>query len=331
MREALAAWGLTEAAVTPIGPAAGPATPDPGAIAEWSVAPAPGYVLRRYATRDAAVIAYEHAMLAYLAEDSWPVQTPVRAAGGATVVEAEDARWALFPAPAGEQPPDREIFVQRRGALLALLHHDLASWAGMEVGGAFPRIDDLHAVAVAFGVPSFGALISRVEAVDATRAAQIAALGDRNADLLMRFGYDGLPEVPTWGGCTAAHVFFDGDDVTALLDFSRARPDARIVDIAASLLVEGDRDDGWRVHRWVAGYTAHAKPPLAEAEVDLVPNLITTLAIRRSIAALAASAAAGAIDAAALATVDAAMASEAAQREWRRIIRTAAGFTSRSS
>ena len=327
MREALAAWGLAEA---PVMPAAPPSAPPDRAREQWRVAAAPGYLLRRYVERDVAAIAYEHAMLDFLAEDSWPVLTPVRAADGSSVVEAEGARWALFPAPAGEQPPDSPIFVQRRGALLALLHNDLASWGGVDVGPAFPRIDDLYAIAVARGHASFDALIAQVEAIDPTRAAQLAQLGDRNADMLMRLGYDDLPEVPTWGGCTAPHVLFEGNDVTALLDFDGARPDARIVDIAASLLVESDRDDGWHVHRWIAGYTAHAKPPLEEAEVDLIPSVITALAVRRSVDALAAAAAAGGVDAAALATVDAAMAAEAAQRELRRVIRTAAGIPSRA-
>lgn len=326
MREALAAWGLAEAAVTP---AERPAQMD-RSITEWRVAPAPGYLLRRYVERSVEAITYEHAMLEFLAEDSWPVLTPVRAADGSSIVEAEGARWALFPVPAGEQPPDQPIFVQRRGALLALLHNDLASWSGIEVDYAFPRIDDLYAIAVARGHASFDALLARIESADATRASQLAQLGDRNADMLIRLGYDDLPEVPTWGGCTAPHVLFEGNDITALLDFDGARPDARILDIATSLLVESDRDDGWHVHRWVAGYTAHAEPPLSEAEVDLLPSVVTALAVRRSVDALATAAAAGTIDAAALATVDAAMAAEAAQRELRRVIRTAAGFPSRA-
>ncbi|MSQ30641.1 MAG: hypothetical protein EXR64_01235 [Dehalococcoidia bacterium] len=328
MRAALAAWGLAEAHVAP---ALQQRAPHLGA-AEWRVAAAPGYLLHRYAALDAEAIAYQHAMLAFLAEDAWPVLVPVRAADGATLVEAEGAPWALFPAPAGAQPPDRPIFVQRRGALLALLHRDLASWSGPdgpEASGAFPRLDDLYAIAVARGHASYDALIARVAAADAARAAQLASLGDRNADMLVRLGYDDLPEVATWGGCTAPHVLYEGDDVTALLDFDGARPDARIADIGASLLVEADRDDGWRVHRWVAGYVAHADPPLTEAEVGMIPTVMTALAVRRAVDALAAAAAGSAVDAPALATVDAAMAAEAAQRDLRRVIRTAAGLPSR--
>ena len=323
MRAALAAWGLAEAQVTPARDA------DAG---RWRVAAGPGYLLRRYAVPRGEAVGYQHALLAFLAADAWPVLAPVRAADGATLVEAEGARWALYPAPAGALAPDRPIFVQRRGALLALLHHDLASWGGPDgevASDAFPRIDDLYAIAVARGHASFDALLARVAAVDAARAAQLATLGDRNADMLVRFGYDDLPEVATWGGCTAPHVFFDGDDVTALLDFDAARPDARIADIGASLLVEADRDDGARVLRWMAGYVAHADPPLTEGEADLIPSVLTALAVRRAVDALGAAAASGGVDAPALATVDAALAAEVAQRDLRRVIRTAVGLPSR--
>lgn len=319
MQQALAAWGLAEATVSV---AHGGAPHE-----EWRIAGAPGYMLRRYTSRHGdAAIRYEHAVLGALSERSWPVPAPVVAANGGTVVESDGARWALFPQMPGASPPDEPIYRQRRGALLALLHADLHTWDAVPLDGP-SRLDDIDAAAEAGGLPSFEAVVTRLRAEDPVRAAALAALHAHTTATLAWYGYARLPRAVSWGACTTEHVLFEADEVTGLLGFDGARPDARVADIAASLLAEGG-GDGWHVHRWVAGYAAHADPPLSAAEADTIPVAITALALRRAVVSLAVAFESGGVDAAALALVDAAFEAESAEQAVRAVIRTAAGHPS---
>lgn len=313
--DVLAAWGLASAQVTAL--LDGPAD-------RWRVEGGnEPMLLRRYdAARPVEAIAYEHDLVAFLADRAWPVPVPVAAASGETAVAAQGARWALFPLLPGAPPPDESIFLQRRGALLALVHADLAAW-DRTVADRSGRVDDFDAVVQAHGLASFEALLARVHAVDPKRANVLAVLRARVDEQLDAYGYAQLPPLPLWGGCTSAHVLFDGDDVTGLTDFDEARPDARPVDIAASILAD-TRSIGWRITRWVAGYSAHADPPLSEQEADLVPVVMAALTLRRAASALAEAQSAERIDERALATVDEALTVEANEADLRQVIRIAA-------
>lgn len=312
LRPVLAAWGLADARLERL----------EGAD-RWSVVPTDSsepVVLRRYeASRTPEAIAHEHRLLAFLAERSWPVAVPVPTDGGATVVEAEGARWAVFPLLPGSPPPDESIFLQRRGALLALVHADLAEWEGRLHRD---RVDDFDAAVRPHGLASFEALLARVHAVDPTRANMLAVLRARVEEQLDAYGYADLSPRPLWGACTSEHVLFDGNDVTGLVGFAEARADTRAVDIAQSLLAD-TRSIGWRIIRWVAGYSAHADPPLTEQEVDLVPVAMAALMLSRTAGTLAEQAAHG-LDAQALAVVDEALTVEANESDLRQVIRTAA-------
>ncbi|MGE3857771.1 MAG: phosphotransferase enzyme family protein [Dehalococcoidia bacterium] len=307
----LDAWGLAAARVSPLD----------GAEDRWRVEDAgEPLVLRRYGpARSADALAYEHELLAFLAERSWPVAVPVATSGGATSVEAEGARWAVLPLLPGAPPPDESIFLQRRGALLALVHADLVDWPGRVPRG---RVDDFDAAVRPHGLASFEALLARVHAVDPMRANMLAVLRARVEEQLAAYGYADLAPLPLWGACTSEHVLFDGNDVTGLIDVAEAQADSRAVDIAQSLLAD-TRSIGWRIIRWVAGYSAHANPPLTEQEADLVPVAMAALMLSRTAGTLAARAAEG-LDAAVLAIVDEALTVEANEDDLRQVIRTAA-------
>ena len=308
----LASWGLAAARVTPI----------EGATDRWRVdGPDEPLVLRCYdPARSAEAIAYEHDLLAFLADRAWPVALPVSSTTGDTAVESQDARWGVFPLLPGAPPPDESIFLQRRGALLALVHADLADWDGQLRRG---RVDDFDAAVRPHGLASFEALLARVHAVDPLRANMLAVLRMRVEEQLEAYGYADLSPLPLWGACTSEHVLFDGNDVTGLIDFDESRADARAVDIAQSLLAD-TRSIGWRIIRWVAGYSAHANPPLTEQEADLVPVAMAALMLRRTAGALAAAQSERALDEQALAVVDEAITVEANEADLRQVIRTAA-------
>lgn len=312
---ALAAWGLEAAAATPL-----PGTSDH----RWQVAREDAtFVLRRYDAPPADAVAYEHDLLTFLAEHAWPVAVPVAASNGATLVEAGGAGWVLSPTLPGATPPDESIFLQRRGALLALVHADLAAWDHPAPRERTVRVDDFDAAVRAHGLGSFEALLARVQAVDGRSANALAVVRARIDEQLEAYHYAELPAVPLWGACTAEHVLFDGNDVTGLLNFDGVRLDARIVDVATSILAD-TRRVGWRIIRWVAGYAAHATPSLTEREADLVPVVMAALTLGRTARALAEAHAAGRLDADALAPVEDALTVEAQEGDIRQVIRTAA-------
>ena len=336
LTDVLLAWGRTAVRVTPLaGGDSGSREPDRGErdrreLDRWEVdAVDQRLLLRSYEpARSSAMIAFQHDLLAYLAQRSWPVSVPLATRSGATVLEAHGARWVLSPLLSGAPAPDESIFLQRRGALLALVHADLAAcdraaWDRAAGRDAVRRVDDFDGAVQAHGLASFEALLARVHAVDARRANALAVLRARVEEQLAAYGYARLPTLPLWGGCTAEHVLFDGDDVTGLTAFDEARSDARVVDIAESVLAD-TRSVGWRIIRWVAGYSAHAVPPLSAQEADLLPVIMAALTLRRAVRALAAAHAAARIDERALAAVDAALTVEAHEADLRQVIRTAA-------
>ena len=314
--DVLRAWGITA-----------PLATSPLALAEdrWQVEHAgEALTLRRYAsTRTAEAIAYEHELLTFLTSRSWPVPVPMPTTSGATLVEAHGARWSLSPLLPGAPPPDESIFLQRRGALLALVHADLADWEPVVAPDRASRLDDCDGAVRQHGLASFEALLARVHVVDARRANALAVLRARVDEQLAAYRYADLPALPLWGACTLEHVLFDGNDVTGLLGFDEARSDVRAVDIAESILVD-TRSVGWRIIRWVAGYAAHAKPPLTEQEADLVPVAMAAITLRRAASVLAEAHASAAIDEQSLATVDTALTIEAHEDDLRQVIRTAA-------
>lgn len=265
---ALAGWGL---------PPARTARLTGGAANEHWRVDAPGaepLVLRRYSDRHAIrAIPYEHELLRFLAERQWPVAAPLATPDGDTVVETEDGCWSLFPFLEGSPPPHEPIYQQRKGAVLALLHEDMRAWDSPGQRPTFGRVTDLDAPVRADGFDSFAALIAWFAESDPERAAALAGFRERNLDALSRKGYDAQPDVVIYNECLQNNVLFDAGDVTAILDFDLAHEDARVADIARSLLVDC-WPNGRHLHSWMAGYAAHAQPRLRAAEVDLIPPLM---------------------------------------------------------
>lgn len=283
---ALARWGV----------AAGPLERLSGGAANehWRVGMAERpLVLRRYHhRRDRAAVAYEHRLLRFLAERDWPVAAPLPAADGATAVEEAGALWALFPFLPGEPAPDDLLHLQRKGALLALLHADLAEWPEeQQRPGAWP-VADLDAWVAAAARPpgpagatpragaSDGAAVGTAEELfawlataDPARAAALREARVRNREELDRLDYGRLVDTTVYAECAGANVLFRGDTVTALLDFDSAYRDARIADVARSLVIDCG-PDARRVSRWVGGYAAHADPRLLAIELDLLPAVM---------------------------------------------------------
>ncbi len=280
IQEALRAFGVPASRVEPLTGGA--------ANEHWRVeAPGePPRVLRRYHPRQtAASVAYEHRLLQFLANRDWPVAPPI-VAGGGSQLETEAGRWALFPFVPGEPPEDTRRSLQRKGALLALLHADLRDFPETDQRPGFGRITDLDTPLRLDGFADFHALVAWDALRHPERAEAFEALRERNlADAASR-GYGTLPDHPVYFECLGNNILFQGDDVTAMLDFDLAHRDARVADLGRSLLYDGGFD-GWRLHSFIAGYQAHADPPLSRDEVDLLPTMMLAAEIWTTAIALA--------------------------------------------
>jgi Ser/Thr protein kinase RdoA (MazF antagonist) len=322
LAEALAGWGLEASSVERL---AG------GAVNEhWRVGLRGGgiRVLRRYHDRHAPEgTAYEHEVLAFLERRGWPVAAPI-AADGSTVVSTSAGRWALFPFLPGEPPPDTLRSLQRKGALLALLHVDLEEWDSPGQRPAFSRVTDLDTCVRPEGWASFTELIEWFAGVDAGRAEALTGFRERNLHALAQLGYHDQLDVVIYNECLANNVLFEGETVTGILDFDLTHEDARVADIGRSLAVDCGTD-GWRVHSWVAGYQAHAAPPLSLLEADLVPPVMVANEIWNAVVPLSIASRGGAewMLASARRSIDERLpALEGAQTELRRVVRVAAGY-----
>ncbi|MDA0256579.1 MAG: phosphotransferase, partial [Chloroflexi bacterium] len=209
------------------------------------------------------------------------------AGADATLVESDAGRWSLFPFLPGAPPESSPRTLQRTGALLALLHADLASWpGGAEQRATFARVTELDVYLETRGRTTSDRLIERFQRDDPTRADVLRGIRERNQWALGHLGYDALPDTVVHSECFGANVLFENDEVTAILDFDFVHRDARAADIARSLAVECGTDvEG--VQRWLGGYAAHADPPLTGAELDVVPSLMIANEIWNTVLPLA--------------------------------------------
>lgn len=229
-------------------------------------------VLRRYHPRQTqASVAYEHRLLHFLASRDWPVAPAIVASGGSQL-ETEAGRWALFPMRPGEPPEDSQRSMQRKGAILALLHNDLRDWDEGQRPG-FGRITDLDTPLRLDGFADFDALVAWFALTDPDRAARLEDMRALTVALLDRLGYGDLPDGVVYFDCRDGNILFEENDVTGLLGFDAAHRDARVADLGRTLVTDAWMD-GWRLHAFVAGYQAHAEPQLSLAEATLLAPMM---------------------------------------------------------
>jgi len=320
--EALRAFGIAEpAAVEPLVGGA--------ANEHWRVEiPGRGaHVLRRYHRRQTQPsVAYEHRLLQFLYERGWPVAPAIVASGGSQL-ETGSGRWALFPFRSGEPPASDQRTMQRKGSLLALLHVDLREWDEGQRPG-FGRITDLDTPLRLDGFADFYALVAWFALTDPERAAKLEDTRDLVVSLLAQLGYDDLPDDVVYFECLGNNILFEGNDVSALLDFDLAHRDARVTDIGRSLVFDAWMD-GWAAHAFIAGYQAHAEPPLTAAEATLIAPMMLAAEFWTTCIALAISDRHPAewLTASIREAIDERLPKlEAAQGELARVIKAAAGY-----
>jgi homoserine kinase type II len=272
-KEVLAAWGCKPLLVERMSGGA--------ANEHWRIETASGsFVLRRYNRRHLSEgIVYEQEVLRHLQAFGWPVAPPLRTGEGEDLVVSLTGRWSLFPFLEGSPaPPDEAVFLQRKGAVLALVQRDLATWDAPGQRPGFGRVVDLATALRPEEYDGLPPLLDWLAERDPSRAASLSGFRQRNLLALHHRGYDELPDVTGYFECLGNNVLFQGKDVSGLLDFDFVHRDARVADAARSLLVDCGPDPD-RIGRWLAGYATFAEPALTVAEAEILPELMMANAI----------------------------------------------------
>lgn len=250
------------------------------------------YVLRRYLRRNAGSdTAYEHSLLTSLAQLGWPVAPPVPLADGTTLLHMAADRWSLFEFMTGKPADSAVGTALKQGAALALLHAAGRTWAAEQEARSsaslsqrqgFGRVGDLDVYIRPEGYASVTELLAWYDRTDRERSRSLAARLESSGERLDPGGLGGLTDTVVHWDFSGANLLWRGGRLSAILDFDFAHVDARVADVARSLLHGFLAQKGglpavdayaW-VGDWIQGYCAHAWPPLAEAELAAVPDLM---------------------------------------------------------
>lgn len=275
LHDALARFGVVDAKVTPIVPG--------GQVNEhWRIdGRAAPLVLRRYnVLRTAAAAAYEHDVLKRLGDGGeWPVAAPIAAANGATIVEADGRLYALFPFLEGAAGPAHSLpHLRIKGRLLARLHDALAALRVTEQRPTVGKLWELDVNVHGSGYATFNDALAAFGRKHRELASGIRAQRYRSLRELSRLRYGEQPDTLIHGDFRSGNLLFAGGALSGALDFDLVHLDARITDIAWSVLsdcAEPPADtalDPAAAAAFLGGYAEHS--PLTGAEARLIVPLI---------------------------------------------------------
>jgi homoserine kinase type II len=240
------------------------------------------YVLRRYnERRSAAAIQYEHEVLRHLAGKGWPVATALPAGGrSATAVEIGGRHYAFFRLLPGRPAPyTSPRYARLKGRLLARLHQDMATWEPPGQRDGFGRVWELDVyVGVQSRFDTFNELLmafgqTYTDLARVIRSQKYAMLRE-----LSQLGYGELPPVPGHFDFHHDNLLFLRGELTGLLDLDFVHLDARVADIAESIVLgclappAYNEIDPVAVRAFVGGYTEHT--PLSDDELQLIVPLV---------------------------------------------------------
>jgi homoserine kinase type II len=223
--------------------------------------------VRRYqedSTRDR--IQGEHDLLFWLAERGVPVALPNETPGGATFVDVEGGRWAVFDWVEGERPP-RGTLTPAHARMLGAAHgrvqelladHPLSAAATMSTrwdkGESLALIERVREAAAQDPDPRVVAAIAR----------QTEAL--RSLDVLPPEAFAALPAQLLHGDFHDEQVIWQGESIMAVVDWEMWKPDLRVRELARSLTFSNLLDSPL-MEEYLAGYGQHIR--LSEAECRL--------------------------------------------------------------
>ena len=238
-------------------------------------------VLRRYnALRTPAAAAYEHDVLARLGADGeWPVAAPIAATDGATIVEERGRIYALFPFLEGEAGPAHSLpHLRIKGRLLARLHDALAALRVTEQRPTVGKLWELDVNVRGGRYATFNEALAAFGREHRELASGIRAQRYRSLRELSRLRYGDLPDTLIHGDFRRNNLLFSDGALSGVLDFDLLHLDARITDIAWSILsdcAEPPADTAIDINAaaaYIGGYAGHS--PLSDAEARLIVPML---------------------------------------------------------
>ncbi|WP_134765996.1 phosphotransferase [Nocardioides sp. 1609] len=220
-------WGLRVASVervviSDVNAIAWVATPTGPMLVKWSAAP------ERFAR-----LAEVARLTRWLDDRGLPVSAPVPSLGGDPQVRVDAVSMGVQHVVPGELlDVDRPDQVRAAGAVLARLHHALATYPGAD------RFDSPGPDAVQ---PA-----ARVAAwLDGTHPEVLPAAREALRALAAGAPIDVLPAQLVHGDVRAANILCDGPTVSAVLDLEETRVDHAVVELARSAVLLGTRFRDW--------------------------------------------------------------------------------------
>ncbi len=264
---ALSSWRL--------GPVLGATVPATGTVNRTVLVEMRGgaYALRAYRRPDRARVAWEHAAIAWAGARNVPVCLPVPLPDGGTVWERDGRLFALFPLASGRQVARGEMGageIAAAGRCLARIHR---AFADFPIARARPKNLAVDIPAVLAGIPRIEAAIRALPIqTEVERAAlgQLAARRDWLAEnVLLAEGVPkrlaALPQAVLHGDFQETNLFFEGGEVSAVIDWDQSGAAPRAWEALRALhLMLGLAPAACRV--FLAAYRDVC--PLPEAEVE---------------------------------------------------------------
>jgi len=241
------------------------------------------FVLRRYIAghyhrRTPEAVRWEHEALRHASVKGWPVAAPIPDTRGRTLLSHRDALYALFPYLPGRPAPLQNVrYRALKGALLGRLHSDMAS-IGRRQRPGFGLVWELDVIAETCEFETFNAMLRTFGREHPALASRLRAQRHKSLSELSKLGYGDLPPGFVHWDFHHDNLLFSRREFTGLLDFDSAHCDARVADLAASLVLECteppayDAIDINAARSFTAGYVAEVS--LSEAELGLIAPLI---------------------------------------------------------
>lgn len=221
------------------------------------------YALRAYLRADRASIAREHRLISHATRRGVLAVAPLPERDGATLLEQDGQRYALFPAAQGYQRSRAELAsadAAAMGRCLAELHTALAD--------APPRLARLRSFSCDRDA-TLAMIDHYLERADGDPLLTRHLQGQRaylEADAEASVDLSGLPQQIIHGDFTETNLFFEGGRVSAIIDWENSYVAPRAWEVARTLHLAFHFDLASCV-AFVAGYCALR--PLALAELDL--------------------------------------------------------------
>lgn len=185
------------------------------------------FVLRRYHVRAApADIAYEHAVLRYLATRRWIVSEPIGES-----VQCDGAWYCptrYVPGQAVRVESTRQR--RRRGEDLARINVALRD-LGQQLGQRPGWRPQHHAVSIHTDI-DWDDCLDACSAVDAALASWAAAAAVQTREALAALGADDLPVTVVHGDFTEWNVHYENDRLAGVIDFGLTHLDSRPYELA---------------------------------------------------------------------------------------------------